>query len=130
MRILTEGPELAALQAFETARQAALVSADPEALEALLHPDLQHIHSTGRVHDKAGFIAHVRAMGGFVSITRGALTHALSGDVALITGPTINRVRRPEGLAELKGFGTVLAVRGAQGWQVRLSQITMDKDTA
>lgn len=115
--------------AFEAARQEALVSGDPEALDRILHADLVHVHSSGQVHGKAAFIAHVARMGGFVSITRGALELRAAGDGVLVTGPTLNRVRRigTGELASLEGFGTVLAVRGGDGWQVLLSQVTLLK---
>jgi len=115
------------LLAFEEARQAALIAADAEALERLLCDDLQHIHSSGLVHGKADFIAHVRRMGGFLSIERGAVSLYSDGRTALITGPTINRVRRIETgeIATLEGMGTVVARRGPAGWQVLLSQITL-----
>ncbi|MDS9469895.1 nuclear transport factor 2 family protein [Paracoccus sp. MBLB3053] len=114
---------------FEAARQGALVSGDPEALDRILHEDLVHVHSSGQVHGKAAFIAHVGKMGGFVSITRGALELREAMGGVLITGPTLNRVRRIGSgeLAELDGFGAVLAVPAGRGWQVLLSQVTLLK---
>ena len=115
--------------AFEAARQAALTSADRAALEAILHDDLCHVHSRGNVHGKAAFIDHVLRMGGFVSIARGALELRATGDAVVITGPTVNTVRRHEtgDLAVLEGFGSVVAVEGTDGWQVLLSQITVTR---
>lgn len=115
--------------AFETERQEALVSGDPVLLDRLLHADLVHIHSSGQVHGKAEFISHVERMGGFLSIVRGPLEFRSAGEAVIITGTTINRVRRHETqeIAELNGFGSVVVVRGALGWQVLLSQITILK---
>lgn len=119
----------AELLGFEAERQRALVEPDLVSLERLLAPDLIHVHSSGLVHDKPAFIAHVARMGGFVSIERGALDVRSGHGVALITGPTVNTVRRIESgeLARLEGFGTVLARHTADGWQVVLSQITITK---
>lgn len=117
------------IAAFERARQAALVSGDVGALNAVLHDDLLHIHSSGMVHTKSEFIAHVGRMGGFVSIERGALEIRQTGDAVILTGPTKNTVRRLETgeVATLDGFGTVVAVRDGGAWRVILSQITMNK---
>jgi len=124
--IAHDGPLGREILDFEAQRQAALVSGDPALLERILHPDLIHVHSSGQVHDKAGFIAHVGRMGGFAAITRGALSLREAAGGVLIAGPTVNRVRRLDSgaVVDLEAFGTVLAVRGAGGWQVLLSQIT------
>lgn len=115
--------------AFEQARQAALVSGEPASLDAVLHDDLIHIHSSGMAHTKAAFIAHVRKMGGFVAIQRGELELRRAGDAVVITGPTLNTVRRMDtgGVATLDAFGSVVIVKGPKGWQVVLSQITVIK---
>jgi len=116
--------------AFEARRQAALVSADPAELEAILHPDLCHVHSRGNVDGKAAFIAHVVKMGGFVSVERGTLELRAAGEGAVvITGPTVNTVTRhgTGEIAVLNGFGSVVAVKSAAGWQVLASQITVLK---
>ncbi|WP_323013643.1 nuclear transport factor 2 family protein [Devosia sp.] len=115
------------LLAFEDARKAALIAADAEMLDRILANDLQHIHSSGQVHRKADFIAHVRRMGGFLSIERGEILLHSDGRTALLVGSTINRVRRMETdeIAALEGMGTVVAIRGPAGWQVLLSQITL-----
>ncbi len=116
------------LLAFEEERCNALISNDAETLERLLHADLVHVHSSGMVHSKAEFIAHVGKMGGFVSIVRGNLElRTMNGNAgAIITGPTTNRVRRlaTGEIVDLVGFGTVVAARGPDSWQVLLSQIT------
>ncbi|WP_172328874.1 nuclear transport factor 2 family protein [Mangrovicoccus sp. HB161399] len=114
---------------FETRRRAALVSADPAELGKILHDDLCHVHSRGNVHGKAEFIAHVTRMGGFVSIARGALELRQAAGAVLITGPTTNTVKRhgTGEIAVLDGFGSVVSVKTADGWQVLLSQITVTR---
>ncbi|RWR32449.1 nuclear transport factor 2 family protein [Sinirhodobacter populi] len=118
------------LLAFEEERRRALISGDAAALDRILHPDLVHVHSSGMVHGKAEFIAHVGRMGGFVDITRGPVELRTTGaGGALMTGPTVNRVRRLDSgeIVDLTAFGTVVALRGADLWQVLLSQITLRK---
>lgn len=126
MRIAPDSPLGREVLAFEATRQQALIGADPAVLAAILHDDLVHVHSSGQVHGKADFIAHVLRMGGFLAITRGALEMRAVGPGVLITGPTINRVRRVDSgeVVDLDGFGSVVAVPGPAGWQVLLSQIT------
>lgn len=128
MRRIDPGSDLGReLMAFEDARRSALIAADAIALGRLLGEELQHIHSSGQVHSKAEFIAHVLNMGGFLSIERGPLAIYSDDQSALITGQTINKVRRLDSgeIVELDGFGTVVANRGGDGWQVLLSQITL-----
>lgn len=128
--IAQESPLGQELLAFEGERRRALISGDPVLLDRILHPDLVHVHSSGMVQDKADFIAHVGRMGGFVDITRGPIELRATGvGGALMTGPTVNRVRRLDSgeIVDLTAFGTVVALRGADGWQVLLSQITLLK---
>ncbi|WP_416412538.1 nuclear transport factor 2 family protein [Pantoea sp. App145] len=114
------------LLAFEQQRQRALIEADLTALENMLAADLIHIHSTGMVHTKAQFLAHVKRMGGFVSIQREPPDIRVEGDIAILTGNTRNRVRRLETgeEAERYGFSTLVLRRTAGGWQILLSQLT------
>lgn len=121
--------DLSAIRAAEEARKAALVSADPAALDAILSEDLIHVHSTARVDTKAALIAHVGKMGGFISIKRDAVTITQTGDIALVTGPTVNTVHSRETGAPLAltGFQTVVFRREAGTWRVLLSQLTPER---
>lgn len=116
----------AALLEFEQQRQQALIHADLPRLEKMLADDLVHIHSTGMVHNKAQFLAHVQRMGGFVAIQRETPDIQLEGDIAILTGHTRNRVRLLETgeEAERFGFSTLVLRRSASGWQILLSQLT------
>ncbi|ADU69161.1 nuclear transport factor 2 family protein [Pantoea sp. At-9b] len=116
----------AELLEFEQQRQQALIHADLPRLERMLADDLVHIHSTGLVHNKAQFLAHVQRMGGFVAIQRDAPDIRLEGDIAILSGDTRNRVRRLETgeEAERYGFSTLVLRRTSSGWQILLSQLT------
>ncbi|ATM05571.1 nuclear transport factor 2 family protein [Raoultella planticola] len=118
--------DVLALLTLETQRQQALVAGDSVRLAALLADDLVHIHSTGMVQGKAGFLEHVVKMGGFVAIERPAPDIRLLGDIALISGETRNVVRSLHDGAERvrHGFSTLVLRRSPQGWQIILSQMT------
>lgn len=114
----------------EQARQHALVRKDLAALEWLLADDLVHVHSSGQVHTKPEFIAHLDRMGGFRSIERGPLDIRVEGDIAIVTGTSINGVRRLDTGEDvrLEGFATQILRRGPRGWQIVLSQLTPFRD--
>ena len=114
------------LLAFERQRQKALIAADIAALTPMLADDLIHIHSTGMVHNKAQFLAHVQRMGGFVAIERPDPDILVQGDFALLTGETHNQVRKLETgeVMSRRGFSTLVLRRGPDGWQILLSQLT------
>lgn len=118
--------DIAEIEETEKARQRALTSLDVAALEWILADDLIHVHSTGMVHDKQQFIAHVQRMGGFRSIERGPLDIRVDGHIAIVTGSTANGVRSPETgeHVTLEGLSTLLMRRNERGWQVMLSQLT------
>ena len=76
--------QAAVTQAVEALREA-MVSADRAKLEAIAADQLSYGHSSGRVEDKAQFVAAiVEGRSVFRSITLSEQTVALSGDVALV----------------------------------------------
>lgn len=115
---------------FEARRQQALISADICTLETLLADELIHIHSTGMVHDKAQFLHHITAMGGFVSIERPCPQVSFVGDMALVVGETHNTVRQitTGDIMTRHGYSTLVLKRGAADWQIVLSQMTPVKN--
>lgn len=115
-----------ALLAFERRRQQAFITADIDALDVMLASDLIHIHSTGRVHDKAQLLAHLRKMGGFVAIDRDEPRIHLAGDIAVLTGEIRNTVRSLQSgeMMVRHGFSTLVLRRTLAGWEIILSQLT------
>lgn len=111
----------------EDRRQNAVISADLAELDALLADDLTHVHSSGLVHDKAGFMDYVKRTGGFIGIERGPLDVRIEGAIAIINGSTISRVRALDTGAErvLEGFMTQVLRRTDHGWQFVVSQLTL-----
>ncbi|KRA47208.1 nuclear transport factor 2 family protein [Devosia sp. Root635] len=122
--------DIADILETEEARQHALVTRDLAALEWLLADDLIHVHSSGMVHGKPEFIAHLNRMGGFRSIERGELDIKVDGNIAIVTGSTINGVRHVQTGEDitLEGFATMILRRGRRGWQIVLSQLTPFRD--
>lgn len=122
--------DIADILETEEARQHALVTKDLAALEWLLADDLTHVHSSGMVHSKSEFMAHLDHMGGFRSIERGALDIRVEGDIAIVTGSTINGVRHVQTGEDitLEGFATMILRRAPRGWQIVLSQLTPFRD--
>lgn len=100
-----------ALEQMEARRCAALVAGDAEALASLLTDDLVHIHLTGQVDDKAGYVGGVRGKYSFQGIERGPLTIRLYGDVAVMTGTLSQQLM-------VKATGTIHNVRAiaTQTW--------------
>jgi hypothetical protein len=84
---------VADLKAAVDRRCTALMADDAETLTALLADDLVHIHLTGAVDDKAGYLAGVREKYGFADLERGPLTIRLYGEVAVMIGTLSQTVR-------------------------------------
>ena len=64
---------------------AALIGADSRALEALTSPQLSYGHSSGKIQDRAGFVADVASKAfDFVSIRTSEQTITISGGTAIV----------------------------------------------
>lgn len=74
------------LEAMEARRCAALIAGDHDGLAALLTDDLVHIHLTGQIDTKAGYLSGFRDKYRFRDIKRGPLTVRFFGDTAVMTG--------------------------------------------
>lgn len=100
------------LEQAEAARCAALVAGDVAAVEALLAADLVHIHLTGQVDDKPGYLSGLREKYVFRRVERGPLTIRVYGDLAVMTGTLSQRV-------EVRATGASLDVRAmtTQTWR-------------
>lgn len=87
----------AQLLAVEERRQAALLAVDLPALEDLYDDSIVHIHAPGLTHDKSQLLEHIATRQAYLDMRRGPLTMRVVGDVAIVTGRLINRLRNPEG---------------------------------
>jgi ketosteroid isomerase-like protein len=87
----------AELHAVERRRQRALLEVDLDALDELLDDTLVYTHAHGITHTKAQLLEHTANRRPYLDITRGELLIRVFGDVAVITGPLTNLVRKPDG---------------------------------
>jgi ketosteroid isomerase-like protein len=109
----------------EVRRRAALVAVDIAALDALFSDELVHVHSTGTVHDKKALLAHIGKNRAFTAIERGPLNVQLYGEVAVMTGPMTNYMRRQDGTERvLNGMVTQVLKREAGAWRFTNFQLT------
>ncbi len=89
--------------AVEEARQRALLAVDTEMLADLYDDSIVHIHAPGLTHDKTQLLEHVRTRQAYLAMTRGELRIRLIGDVAIMTGPLVNKLRSPDGAERTVG---------------------------
>lgn len=82
-----ESTIILALEQAERERCAALMDGDTDALATMLTQDLVHIHLTGKIDDKAGYLAGVRGKYQFRNVERGPLNIRIWGDSAVMVGP-------------------------------------------
>jgi ketosteroid isomerase-like protein len=108
-----------AIEALEAARGAALVNEDWSALEALISPDLVHVHANGAIEDRTSYFEGVRTRLAFQRIERESLVVRGSGDLAIATGVLRQTLRMRETGAtfDMRVVTTQVWVRDSQGWR-------------
>jgi len=87
-----DGTMILALEEAERQRCAALMEGGVDALAEMLTEDLVHIHLTGKIDDKAGYLAGVRGKYQFRNIERGPLNIRVWGDSAVMVGPLSQQI--------------------------------------
>ncbi|MEV6967421.1 nuclear transport factor 2 family protein [Hamadaea sp. NPDC051192] len=95
--VLADEATRAEILAVEARRQQALLAVDLDALADLFDDSLLHTHAPGLTHDKAQLLEHVATRQAYLDMTRGELVIRLIGDVAVVTGRLVNRLRNPDG---------------------------------
>jgi ketosteroid isomerase-like protein len=117
-----------ALRAVEERRLRALQDGDLATLDDLFDETLVHIHAPGLTHSKAQLLEHVATRRPYLGTVRGELTIRVAGDVAIMTGELVNRLRTKEGGERtLGGVATQVLVRAADaelGWRFVSFQMT------
>jgi ketosteroid isomerase-like protein len=114
--------------AVEALRREALLAADLSTLDDLYDETLLHTHAPGLTHNKTQLLEHVATRQAYLDMTRGELTIRLIGDVAIVTGRIVNRLRNPDG-SERTVAGAAIQVlrRCADGrWRFVSFQMTPD----
>lgn len=106
----------------ERERQRALLAKDYDAVERLFADELVYVHASGAIHSKAEYMAYIRDVATYHSVTRDGFNVQLHGDVAVMTGPQVNEIARKgqEGIARSAGFASQVWVKQPGGWQMTL----------
>ncbi|WP_067899595.1 YybH family protein [Nocardia vaccinii] len=115
--------------AVEKRRHKALMAADTAALSELLDETLVHIHAPGLTHSKPQLLEHVEKRQAYIEMRRENLRiRMIGGDVAIMTGRLINRLRSPDGGERvIAGMATQVLRRRENGaWQFVSFQMTPD----
>ncbi|MDR2256014.1 MAG: nuclear transport factor 2 family protein [Arthrobacter sp.] len=112
--------------AVEARRQAALLAGDLDALDELFEDNLVHMHAPGLTHRKDQLLEHVRTRQAYLGMERGELLVRVAGDVAVVTGELVNRLRKPGGGERtVAGVVTQVLHRGEDGaWRFISFQMT------
>lgn len=92
-----DAAERAELLDVEERRRTALLDVDLDALADLYDDALVHIHAPGLSHTKEQLLEHVSTRQAYIDMERGDLVMRLIGEIAVVTGPLINRLRNPDG---------------------------------
>ncbi len=121
-----QDPRIAQLLVRETARQAALIAADFDALDRILADDLIHVHGGGNVDSKAQYFNLLKTLFTFVAIEREKPDIRFLGDAALMTGEMTQTVRlNADGETKtIRAFGTQVWTMRGGAWRQVLYQAT------
>ncbi|WP_297081239.1 nuclear transport factor 2 family protein [uncultured Demequina sp.] len=117
-----------AILALEERRRQALIDLDMETLDDLYDDALIHIHAPGLVHTKAQLMEHAATRNPYIDMWREDLLMRAIGDVVIVTGPLVNRLRNPGGGERtVRGQVTQVIRRCDDGaWRYLTFQMTPD----
>ncbi|RUT42403.1 nuclear transport factor 2 family protein [Pseudomonas sp. PAMC 29040] len=104
---------------LETARCRALETGDLKALAELVDEGLVHIHATGTIDDKAGYLQLVQDAIEFLRVDRKNLDVRVYADVAIATGRLLQSIKlRATGeRREMDVITTQIWLRQADVWR-------------
>lgn len=109
------------IERLEQQRCQALLKEDFTALEALLHPDLRHVHATGAIEDKAQYLASSRSRLRFTAIDRVDYELRHAGEhIVIATGRLVQHiiVRASGQEVDLDATTTQVWIREDGAWRV------------
>lgn len=120
----------AAILEVEARRREALLAVDVATLDDLYDDAIVHIHAPGLVHTKAQLLEHVQTRQAYLDMARGDLTIRVIGDVAIMTGRLVNRLRNPAGGERTVGGQVTQVLRRCDDgrWRFVSFQMTPDGD--
>lgn len=115
---MSEAAFVNAVRIAEAARCKALVDGDLERLATLVSDELVHIHATGTVDDKAGYLNLVENVLIFLHVKRQDYQVQVLGDVAVASGRLLQSIEfRASGeRREMDVVTTQVWVRRTNGW--------------
>ncbi|WP_432537866.1 nuclear transport factor 2 family protein [Kineococcus arenarius] len=118
--------------AVEERRRRALIAGDLAALDEVFDEQLVHVHAPGVTHTKAQLLEHVATRQAYLDIARGELRIRLVGDVAVVTGTIVNRLRTAEGGERVLGGVVTQVLRRCEDgrWRFLSFQMTPDGERA
>ncbi|WP_084104767.1 nuclear transport factor 2 family protein [Demequina sp. NBRC 110056] len=117
-----------AILALEERRRQALIDLDIATLDDVYDDALIHIHAPGLVHTKAQLLEHAQTRNPYIDMWREDLLMRAIGDVVIVTGRLVNRLRNPDGGERtVSGQVTQVARRCDDGaWRFVTFQMTPD----
>jgi ketosteroid isomerase-like protein len=107
------------LVALERTLCEAISRGDMKMLDALIADDYTHIHATGRLDDKQGFVSNIAQKPRTTS--RASQSVRVYGDTAILIGEQTNEFA--DGRA-LKGLSQAVAIRQNGTWRFVAGQLT------
>ena len=107
------------LIALERSLCEAITRGDMKTLDALIADDYTHIHATGRLDDKQGFVSNIAKKPR--TTTRSNQSIRVYGDTAILIGEQTNAFA--DGRA-LKGLSQAVVVRQNGTWRFVAGQLT------
>lgn len=115
------------VRAIEAKRIDGIVRRDQALLEAVMHESLAHVHMSGKVDDRDHAIGGVMNAN-FTALERPNLKVTVYGDTALLRGPLLAHLTRPNGeKVVLKAVGVQVAHKFKDGWKFVHYQVTRDE---
>lgn len=127
---LADAATRASILAVEERRRAGLLAVDLAALAELYDDSLVHIHAPGVTHTKSQLLEHIATRQAYLDMERGELTIRVIGDVAIMTGRLVNRLRTPDGGERTLGGVVTQVLRRCDDdqWRFVSFQMTPDGD--
>jgi ketosteroid isomerase-like protein len=115
------------IRRLEDQRGRALVTADWNALGALLPDDLVHIHANGVTEDRSSYLNSMQGKLKFLSFERESLDVRCYSDVAVATGKMKQTllVRDSGAIVEMRAVTTQVWVRKGDQWMQASFQATV-----
>lgn len=126
--VLADAATRSEILEVEEQRRRALLAVDLDALADLYDDSLVHTHAPGLTHDKAQLLEHVRTRRAYLDMRRGDLLIRVIGEVAIITGRLINRLRSPDGGERVLAGQVIQVLRRCEDGRWRFVSFQMTPD--